>query len=131
MTRELSREAGSQPGGDTRQSGTLGRGTAETAEGKAALLSPQLPEVSSVTDQRETSGSAPKAVGSPQKDRSDHLKRDVRPMALEPEVNGLCPVNAPSFIHSFNKCLLIARLCASIQDRTKPCLLLVGGQTPR
>ena len=67
MTRELSGEAGSQPGGNTRRNGTLGRGTAETAEGKATLLSPLLPEVSSATDQRETSDSVPKAVGSPQK----------------------------------------------------------------
>lgn len=45
---------------------------------------------------------------------------------LEPGVNGLCPVNAPSLINSFNKCLLIARPCASTGDRTRPCLLLAG-----
>lgn len=53
-------------------------------------------------------------------------------MDLEPGVNGLCPVNASSFINSFNKCLLIARRpCARMRDKTRLCLLLVGRQTPK
>lgn len=137
MTGEMNREAGSQPRGDARLTRSLAGALPKQWESNTLLCSLLLPEpvatgqVSSVTDQQETADSVPRAIGSPQKDGSDHLTTEVRPMDLEPGVNSLCPVNTSSFISSFNKCLLIARPCASKQDRTRPCLLLVGRQMPK
>ena len=111
------------------------RGPVETAEGTAALPAPHSQtwwsphQISSHLPARNCT-SAPRATGSLQKDRSDHLKTKVRQMDLEAGVKGLGPVNTPSFVHSFNKCLLITRPCTSIQDRTEPWLLLVGTQMP-